>query len=523
MKTDYTLESLRPLSVGVVAAPNPAAVGQPVTFNDPLWIDLVAYWNLNEASGTRRDARGEIHLLEVGATGSVAGKGGNAASFDPAGNHYLQSVKQADISGVNGITFTCWLQIRTGAPTIAAWFKNGAAFVSYMLLNTTNSNPNMVSMTIYDDLGGGAGIGILVAAYDTWYFVTAIYDPATMKVSISIDNGAFTVSAATLSTHPTINDGYGAGHVEVGGTERGGVRSKSYIDEIGLWSRVLTADEITALYAAGAGKFYSYLGANGDIPPYTYRWQFEQGLLGNGLIHSWALDESPSGTRHDSKGTCDLTEVGNVPAVAGLVGNAADMTSGYLWGPALTEALTQKFTFAITFKAPVTDGSYWGLFYIANAFSIGLIQNRVYAEVVAWTDPHASWGPVSADGLWHTVILWVDRDEDNRIQSSLDGAATVYSALPITGTFNVDPGLGSSVYVGNVGENTGVPTGLVVQRLLWWNRSLTAEERATVLTYQSGEESPVHTYSTPGTKVASLTVTSAHGCVATRTVAVVVS
>lgn len=235
---------------------------------DTLWDDLVLYYNFNEAGGTRRDARGESHLLEVGATGSVAGKGGNAASFDPAGDHYLQSLKQADISGANGITFTCWLNIRTGAPTGAVWFKNGAAFVSYLQLGTANSTPKTVALSLFDDLGGAISAAIVVSDYDTWYFVTAIYDPATMKVSISIDNGAFTVSAGTLLQHPTVSDDYGAGHVEVGGTERGGVRSKSYIDEIGLWSRILTAGEITALYAAGAGKFYP--GSTEVSPSYAY-------------------------------------------------------------------------------------------------------------------------------------------------------------------------------------------------------------------------------------------------------------
>jgi len=281
-----TCESLTPLTVHPAASPNPATVAASVTFTpnvlgdilpytyqwqfeqDTLWDDLVACWNLNEASGTRRDARGEIHLLEVGATGSVAGKGGNAATFDPAGDHYLQSTQQANISGVNGITFTCWLNIRTGAPTNAAWVKNGEVFTSYMLLNTTNSNARFVAMSFYDDLGGGSVAGQLVAAFDTWYFVCAKFDPATLKTSISIDDGAFTLAAVAASTYPTIGAGLGNGHVDVGGTERGSVRSKSYIDEIGLWSRVLTAGEITSLYAAGAGKFYP--GSTEEIPVYAY-------------------------------------------------------------------------------------------------------------------------------------------------------------------------------------------------------------------------------------------------------------
>ena len=541
MKTDYTLESLRPLSMSAIATPNPAAVDQSVTFTPappPVdTTDLYGYWPLDEASGNARASTlgTAPDLAEVGgAVPEVAGRFSNAASSAETDTFALSGALAPALAVSAGLTISFWFKwpaYSSGLPKTMFALDNVGVTPTIHVIRFYGSDFMDVAFA------WAAGQYVILPlprlgnfAVDTWHLLVLTYDPATGVFTGRVDDGC--MSSATVWTaaplpalklEATVPP---ASLVAANASTFSRLRLlkafngnfvnfEGALDDLRIWTRALTATEIEDLWTEAAPC--------GDIPPYTYRWQFEQGLLGNGLIHSWALDESPSGTRHDSKGTCDLTEVGNVPAVAGLVGNAADMTSGYLWGPALTEALTQKFTFAITFKAPVTDGSYWGLFYIANAFFIGLLQNRVYAEVDAWTDHHASWGPVSADGLWHTVILWVDRDEDNRIQSSLDGAATVYSALPITGTFNVDPGLGSSVYVGNVGENTGVPTGLVVQRLLWWNRSLTAEERATVLTYQSGEESPVHTYSTPGTKVASVTVTSAHGCVATRTVAVVVS
>jgi len=259
--------------------------------------------------------------------------------------------------------------------------------------------------------------------------------------------------------------------------------------------------------------------------PSRYRWRFDQSTLWNGLVHAWALDES-SGDRGDAVGSCDLVEVGTVPAVAGLVGNAADATGGYLYNPALAESLTQKFAFAVNFKAGI-GGSMLMLqfFHFPGAFFGGLLQNRVYWEVDAWTDPHASWGASAGDGLWHTIIVWVDRDEDNRIQSSLDGAATVYSAFPITGTFKVNPGLGMPIWVG-YGVDGTTPTGLALQRLLWWNRSLTAGERAEIFAghyYGSARSAAAYPYPTAGAKVCSLQVTDDCGLVATDTVVVTVT
>jgi len=281
-----TCESLTPLTVHPAASPNPATVAASVTFTpnvlgdilpytyqwqfeqDTLWDDLVAYWNLNEASGTRRDARGEIHLLPINTPGAVAGKGGNAATFDNASSQYLQSASQANISGANGITFTCWLNVRTGAPVIAQWFWNGATFISSIGLNTSNVTAKTVHFGLMNDAGESVSAGTTLAAYDTWYFVVGVYDPATQKPSISIDDGAFTVGGTALvQGDPNIEVGYGGGHVRVGALNAT-VVSKAYIDEVGLWSRVLTAGEITSLYAAGAGLFYP--GSTEEIPVYAY-------------------------------------------------------------------------------------------------------------------------------------------------------------------------------------------------------------------------------------------------------------
>lgn len=97
-------------------APQPEVVTETIP---PLLVDLVSYWSLDEASGSRNDSHGSNHLSAVNAVGSAEGVQGNAAMLSTTA--YL-SAADDDTLRMGDVDFTiaCW-----------AWFTSLGAGRSY--------------------------------------------------------------------------------------------------------------------------------------------------------------------------------------------------------------------------------------------------------------------------------------------------------------------------------------------------------------------------------------------------------
>ena len=217
---------------------------------------LKAYWTLDEASGDRVDSVGTAHLSPVNAPGSDTGKIDSAATFDDGSSQQLTHSSNVDLDGADGITVACWLNIRTGAPAAATWFFNGTTYLGNVQFHSAGAGNTHCFFGVRNDAGETQVAGADLGALDTWFFVVGKYDPDTLKCSFSVDGGAWTETpndALTLG-HPIVTNG----EVYVGGVT--GAFSKAYIDEIGVWNKVLTAAEIAELYALTRPDFTS----NGD-------------------------------------------------------------------------------------------------------------------------------------------------------------------------------------------------------------------------------------------------------------------
>jgi PKD repeat protein len=214
---------------------------------------LIAHWSLDEGSGTRVDSIGGHDLDEVGgAIASTLGPIGDSASFVAADLKYLYHSGPVLVNGGGGITLTCWLNVRAGAPTYQRYVDNGAPYVSQFILSTGNVDPLNLEWQVRNDAGGLSLVGDTLVAYDTWYFVACTYDPATGKTSISIDAGALApASSAIVGGDPVIDAGYGSSRVLMGGGTSGGFCT-CYLDDVRIYSTVLTDAEIDALYALGS-------------------------------------------------------------------------------------------------------------------------------------------------------------------------------------------------------------------------------------------------------------------------------
>lgn len=213
--------------------------------------NLISWWSLDEASGTRIDSHGSNDLADNNTVGSAVGKIDNAASFVRANTEFLSLADNADMStGDIDFTFCCWVKIGI------------LASGSCILSKESDNNNREYRLEVFANKfrwitfkSTGAVAGIVSSAEspiaDTWYFLCVSRTAGT--VSISVNDG----TPATASESDTADT---TAAFRVGFYDDGSIDPVNYwdglIDEVGFWKRLLTADERTEIYNAGSGIAY---------------------------------------------------------------------------------------------------------------------------------------------------------------------------------------------------------------------------------------------------------------------------
>lgn len=217
-----------------------------------LLTDLVAYWKMDEASGTRIDSHGSIDLTDNNTVGSATGKINNAADFEKDNTESLtSSAAGALFSGVTAFTINLWV--------------NAESLVDFQgILGSQNSNTWSL---IYRD---GTRLRWNVAGTDqdysyslstsAWVMITVGFDDAGNQTFVSV-NGAAKTTSSNTGTPSTTATLFAIGF----NTGTGTLYWDGLVDEVGFWSRVLTDDEISQLYNSGNGLAYEDFGGSGNI------------------------------------------------------------------------------------------------------------------------------------------------------------------------------------------------------------------------------------------------------------------
>lgn len=198
---------------------------------------LVSWWNLDEQSGVRYDSHGTNHLTDNNTVGSVINAGaamdGAAASFVAANS---ESLSRASFNPGQEWTASYWCKLDASS----------AAAIVFEIQNI-----------VYDYIGAGqiyffgtGGTGTYSYAIPTigeWQHHLVWSDGSKVYAQLNggtvwEDTRVSATGANTLSIGQALPSYYTTGKV----------------DEVAIWSRVLTADERTELWNAGRGKFYNF-------------------------------------------------------------------------------------------------------------------------------------------------------------------------------------------------------------------------------------------------------------------------
>jgi len=231
--------------------------------------DLISYWKLDESSGNRADSFASNTLTDNNTVGSATGKINLGADFERSASEYLSITdgSQAGLDlGAGGADFSLslWVKIESN-PT--QWFMTGADDRALISKYTSVSNQRSFFLEY-----GYDGTNYVFASHVTndgttlvsnkvvcgnlttgsFYHVAVTYDASaslfTWYLNGSLVGTTAGVSSIFNSTAP----------FQLGALSQQGAYMDGILDEVGIWSRVLSADDITTLYNSGSGLAYPF-------------------------------------------------------------------------------------------------------------------------------------------------------------------------------------------------------------------------------------------------------------------------
>ena len=226
--------------------------------------DLIGFWRLEEASGTRVDAHGATPLTDINTVTSAAGKLNNAASFTAANFEYLNST--SSMSLVDDFTVSAWANFNNIAGGLS---PSGRGIAEYV--NSVGPN-GAIGDWILGVLPGGAVQ--LFHWRNTGADTTGLHTAASAGITISAwfhivgrrASGVYTIwvngTMSPLGADASTITGWGSTKFSIGTAFVDGVTAGYYmdglIDEVGVWKRALSATEIATLYRAGSARAYPF-------------------------------------------------------------------------------------------------------------------------------------------------------------------------------------------------------------------------------------------------------------------------
>lgn len=282
----------------VVITSGASAASFQVNSTGTLATGLTHYWNMNEASGTREDVVGSLHLSQTGGPLSIAGIVNEAVNIGSSQSLY-NSTASGFWLGNSATSISCWVYV-TGTDDSARSYiisKGGQESIN------GNFDYAIFVMSVANRFGfsvgsSGAAIATVQASsfgaitFNAWNNIVAWFNTAHIGISVNL---SITTSLLSFAFTNTNNAPFVVGGTSLsdGTIDPSAENAKMIgrVDEVGFWRKVLTAGERADLYAGGTGNAFTPALANGTIPWYSFdfgaqnlRWVTV--AMGSGLVAS---------------------------------------------------------------------------------------------------------------------------------------------------------------------------------------------------------------------------------------------
>jgi len=259
IKKLFTLLLVLTFAFGPLAQPAYAATD--VKNDATLPTNLVSYWELEEASGTRVDSHGANDLTDNNTVGTMTGVQGEAADFEH-GNSETLSITGAGLNITGDISIAGWINQEStvsasGQMGIFSCFGTNAATRKFIF---ALAGTNLIRFDVRNSSGGSDNFQqAYTETVGSWVHVAVTWDASTKEAKFYRD-GSQLGSTQTGSTVSALTSVTGYPYV-VGGIRTNLDYWDGGIDDLGVWDKVLTSTEISALYNSGSGIPYDAGGA----------------------------------------------------------------------------------------------------------------------------------------------------------------------------------------------------------------------------------------------------------------------
>lgn len=213
--------------------------------------NLVSYWKLDEASGNAADSVGSNTMTNNGTTGYTSCLINNGIDLGTANTtKYFKRTDSLGLTQGGNRTFSCWMKIRT-EPT-------GTMAYDFLTINFAGASGYYMRFAYYIDAGtryvtdGGRKTGTEYAVNlgtTNWHHL--VYALSGTNFTIYVDGVSRMTGTTQTANVASSSFTFGAG-------SDGSRLANAYMDEIGVWSRALSATEVKILYNGGQGLQYPF-------------------------------------------------------------------------------------------------------------------------------------------------------------------------------------------------------------------------------------------------------------------------
>jgi len=226
--------------------------------------NMVDFWDMDEASGNIVGEHASITLAETGGTIGTSTIGGRAARDLELGvpqYFWVADSSALSLSSDQAFTVAARVQWESATTSSAIVSKDDTSNREFLMYHQHGTG---IRLIVWESGGTNAVVtcefspGAANPTNGVPYTIVAWHNPVADEVGIQVNAETPCTSAWTLGTRDQsarfqIGAGIGEGTFTVDGL----------IGSVGYWKRVLTSDERTEYYAAGAGVAYADIDAGG--------------------------------------------------------------------------------------------------------------------------------------------------------------------------------------------------------------------------------------------------------------------
>jgi|GEM_PF-3663435 len=439
---------------------------------------LVGYWKLNSVNSTNwtLDETANANHGEVHTNGTpsdpgdsfVSAKFGKGMQFDGV-DDYVDCGNDTSLDITDEITIEAWVKFDFVNSTInTPIVVNRAGYEVFLFLQ---GGEGTFQFTIWGNPSGQYNAPTTITpTIDTWYHVVGTFDGTNLKIYI---NGREEGNGDIVNPWKGVDTGFTIGY-----TPQQGIYLNGTIDEVRIYNRALSAEEIAEHYYRGAGSH------NLSVPVQLGQ---NKTMLDQGLVGYWSFEEDDGNYAYDYSGKANTGTLHNGSGVC-HDGDCPTWTTGK-FGSALSfdgsndyvdcgndESL--NITDAITIEAwvkPNYISTSWGQFFLGRYVAFSSPCHLV----IGTRDRHLDIGRsthwwtnfvIEANNWYHIVYTF---DESSGVSKAYVNGDMQSSSF--------DPGLSScgshNFWInGDLPEGGKAPLNGTIDEVRIYNRALSAEE-----------------------------------------------